>query len=190
MFRVMFDSVNPAAIPADASLVAGYVDGAVSAWPASAWDRFPEAEKVRINVTGDPSHGGDVLDVERFDATPAHAPGWFDARTAAGAKGLTIYCNRSTLPAVDAAMGNRSHFRWVATLDGHLDIAGYPPLQGPAVIQFLPASDLGINADMSLVISDYFHPQPSLAQVVAVARSAQAETAQLLQLLQKYGAAA
>jgi hypothetical protein len=190
MFRVMFDSVNPAAIPPGAELVAGYVDGAASAWPADAWGRFPEAQLVRINVTGDPSHGGNALDVERFDATPAHAPGWFDERERAGETNLTIYCNRSTLPAVDAAMGQRSFFRWVATLDGNLAISGFQPLRGPAVVQFLPASDLGINADMSLVISPYFHPQPSLAQVIAAAKSAQAETAQLLQLLQKYGAAA
>ena len=186
MFRIMFDSVNPAAIPEGASLVAGYVDGAASAWPPGAWDRFPGAELVRINVTGDPNHGGDVLDVERFDATPDHAPGWFDARTRAGAGGLAVYCNRSTLPAVDAAMGQRSFFRWVATLDGTLHIDGFPPLKGPAVVQFLPAADLGINADMSLVMSPYFHPQPSLQQIVAAARAAQAETAQLLQLLDKY----
>jgi hypothetical protein len=190
MFRIMFDSVNPAAIPEGASLVAGYVDGAASAWPAGAWDRFPGAELVRINVTGDPAHGGDALDVERFDATPDHAPGWFDERTKAGARGLTIYCNRSTLPAVEQAMGTRSYFRWIATLDGTLVIPGFKPMQGPAAIQFAPAGITGIDADMSLVLSPYFHPQPSLQQIIGAAKAAQAETAQLLQLIQKYGAAA
>jgi hypothetical protein len=189
MIRVMFDSIDPNAIPAGASLVAGYVDGAASAWPAGAWDRFPDAELVRINVTGDPSHGGDVLDVETGDASPAHAPGWFDARTAAGGRGLTIYCNRSTLPAVDAAMAGRSYFRWIATLDGTLHIDGFPALAGPAAVQFATAQMAGRNVDVSLVMSDYFHPQPSLAQIIATAKGAQSETAQLLQLLAKYGAA-
>lgn len=185
-YRIMFDSTDPSAIPADASLVAGYVDGPQSQWPAAAWSMFPHAELVRINVTGDPDHGGDVLDVERFDATPDLAPVWFDARTKAGARGLAIYCDRNTLPAVTQAMGQRSYFRWIATLDGTLHIDGYTPLEGPAAVQFANAIMAGRNVDLSLVMSDYFHPQPSLAQIIATAKATQTEVSSLLALLAKY----
>jgi hypothetical protein len=193
-FRIMFDSVDPAAIPADAELVGGYVDGPASQWPSASWTMFPKAQFVRINVTGDPGHGGDALDVERFDATPDHAPVWFDERTKAGAAGLTIYCNRDTLPAVEAAMGKRSYFRWIATLDGTLAINGYKPLEGPAAVQFAGAKLVGgRNVDVSLVMSDYFHPAPvrifgSVAELRAKALTSQAEAGQLLSLLDRYGA--
>ena len=192
-YRIMFDSIDPSAIPADAELVAGYVDGPVSQWPSSAWTMFPKAQLVRINVTGDPAHGGDALDVERFDATPDHAPVWFDAR-GGDAAGLTIYCNRDTLPAVEKAMGKRKYFRWIATLDGTMHIDGYPPMHGPAAVQFAGAAMLGINADMSLVMSDYFHPAPpprtgrTVADLVVSTQTAQSELGQLQALLAKYGA--
>lgn len=195
MFRIMFDSVDPSAIPADAELVAGYVDGPQSQWPSVGWTLFPRAQFVKINVTGDPDHGGDALDVERFDATPDHAPAWFDARTKAGAGGLTIYCNRSTLPAVEAAMGKRSYFRWIATLDGTLHIDGYKPLEGPAAVQFANSTMAGRNVDVSLVMSDYFHPAPAalsagrtVADLRAKAEGDIADAGQLLSLLAKYGA--
>jgi len=193
-FRIMFDSVDPTQIPAHAELVAGYIDGPKSQWPDAAWTMFPKAELVRINVTGDPSHGGDVLDVERFDASPADAPVWFDARTKAGAGGLTIYCNRDTLPAVHEAMGKRSYFRWIATLDGTLFIDGYPPLEGPAVVQFAGAGAAGRNVDVSLVMSDYFHPAPSrpaarsVADLLVRTQATRTELGQLEALLAKYGA--
>ena len=192
-FRIMFDSVDPSAIPADAELVAGYIDGPVSQWPTSAWTMFPKAQLVKINVTGDPDHGGNALDVERFDATPDHAPAWFDARKKAGEGNLTIYCSRDTLPAVHEAMGTRSYFRWIATLDGTLHIDGYKPMEGPAAVQFASAAMLGINADMSLVMSDYFHPRPvaasrSVADLRAKAQNDISDAGQLLALLAKYGA--
>ena len=197
-FRVMFDSTNPSAIPADAEIVGGYIDGPQSQWPAEAWTMFPRAALVRINVTGDPSHGGDELDVERFDATPDHAPAWFDERTRAGhVGGLSIYCSRDALPEVEAKMGKRSYFRRVATLDGTLHIDGYKPMEGPAAIQFASAAMLGINADMSLVMSDYYHPSPArlavpagrtIADLRAKAEGDIADAGQLLSLLAKYGA--
>lgn len=195
-FRIMFDSVDPSAIPADAELVAGYVDGPKSVWPTNAWTMFPKAQLVRINVTGDPVNGGDVLDVETGDATPDHAPAWFDAR-GGDAAGLTIYCNRDTLPAVEQAMGKRRYFRWIATLDGTFVIPGYKPLEGPAAIQFAGAAQLGgRNVDMSLVMRDYFHPAPAaaaapagrtVADLRAKAEGQIADAGQLLSLLAKLG---
>jgi hypothetical protein len=185
-YRIMFDSVNPGLIPTTAEIVAGYIDGKY-VWSAADWARFPNAQKLQINVTGDASHGGLALDVETGDATPADAPAWYDARVAAGVKGgLIIYCNRSTLPAVESAMGSRSYYRWVATLDGTINIPGYTPLAGPAAVQFLGQEQIGVNVDMSLVMNDGFMPEPSLAQIKANIQAAQSEATNALALIAKY----
>lgn len=72
MPRLMFDSTTPSAIPVTAELVGGYVNGQY-AWSSADWNRFPGAQQVRINVTGDPALGN-CLDVETGDATPEQAP--------------------------------------------------------------------------------------------------------------------
>ena len=101
MSRIMYDAVSWENIPDNAEMVAGYIDGPASQWSAEAWARFPHAVKVRITVNP-ADNEGDVLDVEQGDANPADAPGWIRRRHAAGAPFVTIYCNRSTLPAVQA----------------------------------------------------------------------------------------
>lgn len=156
MARVMFDSTTPQAIPSNAEIVAGYVDGAFR-WHNSAWDRFPHAKQVRITVTANHSRGN-CLDVEKGDATPAQAPGWIRARQAAGIRYVTIYCNRSTLPAVDRACHGLSYYRWVATLDGTLHIPGFTPLERPAAVQFANSTMAGANVDVSIVWEDQWHP--------------------------------
>ncbi|HEY6278035.1 MAG TPA: hypothetical protein VIX86_17075 [Streptosporangiaceae bacterium] len=168
MPRVMFDSTTPGAIPPNAEIVAGYVDGSY-AWPASAWSRFPNAQHVMICVTGDHTKG-DCLDVENGDATPDHAPGWIRARHAAGVKNVTIYCNRDTIPAIEAACAGLSYYKWIATLDGTLFVAGFPPLAGPAAVQFAGANLAGVNVDISLVWEDNWHAAP--ARVAAPAAGA------------------
>jgi hypothetical protein len=64
MPRLMYDSVNPGAIPRDAKLVAGYIDGSISKWPDEAWSWFPQATMVRISAVGS-TWDADVFDVER-----------------------------------------------------------------------------------------------------------------------------
>jgi hypothetical protein len=189
MIRVMLDSATPEAIPDSAPMVAGYVNGRY-AWPKAAWERFADRPAVRINVTGDPAAGGDALDVETGDATPADAPAWYDARKAAGAKNLAIYCSRDTLPAVNQHMGARRFFRWVATLDGTCHIDGHPPLRGPAAVQILGAAAAGVNADISLVYEDAWHPMPSLQQAIAEIEAGQRDAAAALAALRRYAAAA
>jgi hypothetical protein len=187
MIRVMFDSTTASAIPADATLVAGYIDGDY-AWTPADWDRFPGAALVKINVTGVPEHGGDMLDVENGAATPADAPVWWEGQ--ARKTNLGVYVNRSNLGAVENAMGTRPWWRWVATLDGTLfvPVAGWVPFQRPAAVQFASAQLSGIHADVSLVYADEFHPQPSLAKIAANAHSAITEASSLLQLMGKYAA--
>jgi hypothetical protein len=156
MARVMFDSTTPHAIPANAEMVAGYVDGAYR-WTDADWARFPHAQQVRITVTADHSRGN-CLDVESGDATPSQAPGWIRARHAAGVNYVTIYCNRSTLAAVDKACQGLSYYRWIATLDGTLHIPGFTPLETPAAVQFANSRMAGANVDVSLVWEDKWHP--------------------------------
>jgi hypothetical protein len=160
--RVAFDSTTPDAIPLDATMVWGYVDGSF-AWPDTAWARFPHATKVRICVTGDHAKGN-MLDVERGDATPDHAPGWVNARRTAGEKYVAVYAARDTWPAINQAFQQanvKPPFRAVATLDGTLHVDGFEPFHGPAAVQFGSARMAGINVDVSLVYEDDWHPQAS-----------------------------
>jgi hypothetical protein len=149
MSRTMYDAVSWQNIPADAEMVAGYVDGPASQWPAEAWARFPHAVTVRITVNP-ADNEGDVLDVENGDAEPADAPGWIKRRHAAGAKFVTIYCNRSTLPAVQAAAQGTEYSLWISTLDGTQQVAGAVAVQyqgGPHA-----------PYDVSVVHDDSWHP--------------------------------
>jgi len=176
----MFDSTTPDVIPVAAELVGGYVNGQY-AWSSADWNRFPHAQQVRINVTGD-SALGNCLDVETGDATPAQAPAWYDARHAAGTRNLAIYCNRSTLPAVNAAMGSRTFYRWIATLDGTMRPGG----TAYDAVQFAGASLAGINADISIVWNDKWHPVPAAAwasEALTQAKSLLAAVTSLEQLI-------
>lgn len=118
--RTMYDAVTAANIPADAKMVAGYVDQIVlKPWTAADWARFPGATKVEI-VKKATSDFGHVLDVEPGDATPAQAPGWAAMRRRAGAD-PTIYVNASTWPSVRAEFVRQGvappHY-WIARYDG------------------------------------------------------------------------
>jgi hypothetical protein len=97
-------------------MVGGYVNGRYK-WQPADWARFGGAVQFRINVTGVWGRGN-ILDVERGDATPGDAPHWYDSITWLPPRERGIYCNRATLPAVIAAMGKRDWRLWLATLDG------------------------------------------------------------------------
>ena len=118
MPRLMFDSVDPASVPADSTMVAGYVNGTYANLPGLR-ARFPHALVVGISVTAD-ADAGVVLDVETGDAAPTEAPGWVLKRRAAGVD-PTVYCNASTWPAVSSAFtaaGVAAPHYWIADYDG------------------------------------------------------------------------
>ena len=105
---------------------------------------------VFIDVTGGLPNGAMWLDVEKGDATVADVPGWLDARAKFGEGG--IYCDRSVLPEVEAAAGDRPHLLWVATLDGTVDVA-LPAGHGQLVaVQAFGEDYLPFHADLSLVL--------------------------------------
>lgn len=157
--RTMFDSTTPDQIPADAEMVAGYINGTY-AWDADAWARFPNAAQVHITVIAVNTAG--VLDVETGDATPVQAPGWIKARRASGQPRPTVYVNRANHDAVveacaDAGLAPGVHYWiWLATLDGTLP----HPLPGVVAVQDKSAQILGFNADSSIVFDATWHPTP------------------------------
>lgn len=142
--RTMYDSIDVAGIPADATMVAGYVDGH---WPtmAALAERFPHAVRVGIAVFAS-TNDGHVLDVETGDAAPADAPGWVRRRRAAGVD-PTVYCNASTWPAVHtafAAAGDAEPHYWIALYDGAPSIP-----TGAIAKQYrnTPSYDISVVAD-------------------------------------------
>lgn len=92
----MYDAVNPDNIPADAQVVAGYVDGRYNDFQAMV-AKFPNALHVPITVFGAPDVR--VCDCETGDLTPDQAAAWAKSEVNAGRR-PTIYCNISTQPAV------------------------------------------------------------------------------------------
>jgi len=119
MTRIMYDAVTPGNIPANATMVAGYVDGIYANLTQLA-ARFPGATIVTIAVHW--TTRAQVLDVESGDATPAQAVQWLTQtmRDVANAR-LTLYCNTGAWPSVRAAIqaaGIAEPNYWVARYDG------------------------------------------------------------------------
>lgn len=144
MTRTMYDSVTPEHIPSTAEIVAGYVDGNFKNM-----DRvrqlFPHAIYVEITVFATDDIG-DVLDVEKGDATPQDAPGWVIKRRAKG-ETPSVYCNYSTWPSV------RDAFKAANVVEPYYWIADYTSkaalIAGSVATQYEDAGpfDLSIVAD-------------------------------------------
>lgn len=117
MTRTMFDSITPSTIPADAEMVAGYVNGY---WPtfADVCQRFPNARHVSIAVTV--VADAQVLDVEPGNARPDQAPAWVERQRARGGD-PTVYCMQSAWPELRAEFSRQGvvepHW-WLAKYDG------------------------------------------------------------------------
>jgi hypothetical protein len=155
-YGVMFDSAT-GAYPPGAALCAYYVNGRY-ARPAQ-YGRG----KVWIDVIGNAPRAALWLDVETGDATPADVPGWLDERRSAGLGAGGVYCSRAALPAIEQAAAGRPHLLWVATLDGDTTPA-LPPVTGQLVaVQAFPASMLGFDADMSVVVDPGWWEDRALA---------------------------
>ena len=156
--RVMYDACSAARIPATAPMVAGYIYGNC-AWSAADWARFPNAVKVRIATVAS-ILDGDVLDVERSDATPDQAPGWVAQRRAAGAV-PTVYTSASNVTALLAAFSAHqvaAPLLWIAAWDG------LSQLPAPDVAKQFQSTP-GAGYDVSIV-ADYWpgvDPAPAIA---------------------------
>lgn len=139
--------------PPRARLKALYVNGAFATRPVKY-----RRGLVWIDVNGTDPAGAYWLDVERFDATPEMVGPWLDKRKEHigdyGSAG--IYCNRSNLAAVQASAGERPHALWVATLDGTADVGPVPGSGRLVAVQDYPASMVGLDADLSIVIDQAY----------------------------------
>ena len=114
-----YDSARPELIPASAAAILPYADG-LFAWPLDQVARFPRAARRYITVEAD-ARIASIGDVESGDMAPEDAPDFIDERRARfpGPR-PAIYCNRSTLPAVQSHCGDREYDVWLATLDGSI----------------------------------------------------------------------
>lgn len=141
----MYDAVDVAAIPADAQIVAGYVDGN---WPtyAELVKAFPSAQAVSITVKG--AAGARVGDCETGDLTPQTAAGWAKSELAAGRR-PTIYYARSNAAAVSAALQNQG----VAIADVDFWVADWTGSEhlvaGSVATQWADPPSSGGNYDIS-----------------------------------------
>lgn len=122
--RLMYDSVDPAAVP-KRKTVAAYVNGDY------AWTRWEEAQfpaLIRISVMpGMPeaAKAARALDVERYDATTADIVPFVQARKALGHEDATIYMDLSTAAELPADVLGQIPRLWLAWWWGR---PGYPRL--------------------------------------------------------------
>lgn len=164
--RIALDSINPAAIPEDWPFVIGYFNGPVSAWPASAIaERRARGNTViLVDVIGDAWEHASIIDWEKFDVqNPETLAAWVRNRNQYRGD-ATVYCNRSSLPAVTRALAKEYWNLWLADLTPN----GEPPMTPPALglpntvklvaVQYVFGPQSGGDYDMSIVYDDKWHP--------------------------------
>lgn len=160
----MYDAVNPANLTAGWQ-AAGYIDGAVSAWPAWAWAAFPHA--VTITTIGTP--GARVADVETGDLSPSSGAQWARNELAHGRGAAhplgppVLYLNDGTYDetaAALAALGLRFDLAvvqcWLALWDN--DPTFPDPARRPGVIAKQYAHDLAPGYDVSATAPGWPYP--------------------------------
>jgi len=152
----MYDAVDVAAIPKDATIVAGYVDGN---WPTygALVKAFPNAQRVSITTIG--VIGAMVGDCETGDLTPQTAAEWAKARLQTGRRPCIYYARSNAqavgaaLAAVGVAVGDVDF--WVADWTG---VAHLVP--GSVATQYSDPRTSGGNFDISETIEGWPPPPP------------------------------
>lgn len=153
----MYDAVDVNAIPKDALIVAGYIDGN---WPD--YDEmvvaFPNARHVSITATGRP--GAMVADCETGDLSPHTAAGWAKSEIAQGRRPC-IYYSRSAAASVSAALqaegiGVGEVDYWVADWTGTAHV-----VPGSVATQWADPPKSGGNYDISETVDGW--PAPAHA---------------------------
>lgn len=147
MTRTMYDAVDASKIPANALMVAGYVDG-LYAWSDADWARFKGAVKLRIAIRA--TTVAHILDIETGnDMNPADWVSWAQlVRREYPGFNPIAYMNTSTWPSVRSAFRSRGVAEpsyWVAQYDG---VAQIPA--GTIGKQYYNNNSLGY--DLSIVV--------------------------------------
>lgn len=143
----LYDSTNAHDIPAMAQAVAGYVNGAY-AWDETDWQMWEHVPTLRIDVLNEDV--GNVLDVERGDATPADAPVWTNRARARGIELPVTYCNLATFPTVIGEfrrMGIPEAAYWIADWTGAVHNVTPPA----SAVQYAYPPESGGHFDLSVV---------------------------------------
>jgi hypothetical protein len=141
----MYDSTTPAAIPADAQMVALYPH----AWNAD-FSKFPNAAHVLIDNRGDHADDCHVLDVEAGAASAATAREWVASWWKLHPNGMTtngyhfskptLYYSLSRDTEIRAALAPESFNVWIAHWDGVASIV-------PNTVAKQYASDTMLHVD-------------------------------------------
>jgi hypothetical protein len=205
MSGILLDSIHPSAILAEIEkgtkwrnmiirAAAGYVDGADSEWPPSAFIEVKTTgvPVVTITVTGLPNVL--VADIETGDMTPATGAAWAATEHAAG-HWPVLYVNRGNKPdtirALEAAgltTAGLDYGLWVSTLDDTFtDTDGSDLREQPGVVAVQYLADPGANVDVSIITATGDRwlgigtPWQEIA--LAAAEQVQADAAELVKLL-------
>lgn len=157
--RTMYDSVTAADIPSKALMVMGYGNGEFE-WSKADWARFPKDQHVHVDVTGRNPDLCGVLDFEHGDVqSSATLRSWVEVRhNLVGPHSATVYCNKSSLATVQAAL-HGLEWHWFAA-----DPTGEPhelTLNGKKAIavQYAWPKQTGGHYDLSAVYDDAWHPK-------------------------------
>lgn len=149
----MWDSVQWQNLEGKTGAKAGYVDGAVSMWPAEAWQVLGPGPFLHITVLADQAY--ECFDVEAGNATPAQAAGAMATRLEQKHWSV-VYCNQDTLPSVQAALKGKNIaltdaqfwpapavYLWIADPSGNIPAGRFHPPVTPVAIQdeWTPAWD-------------------------------------------------
>ena len=157
LMTTMYDAVDVAAIPADAEIVAGYVDGN---WPTfdALVKAFPNARHVSITVGATGGAGAMVADCETGDFSPDGAAHWAKGEIDAGRRPC-VYYSRSNAAAVSAALSRagvptNAVDYWVADWTGAAHV-----VPGSVATQWAsPATGSGGNFDISETVGTWPPP--------------------------------
>lgn len=176
--RVLLDSSLPGLIPADAAMVAGYVDGHYE-WQPDDWQRFTAAKPERVHITVEPfDHLGrptgypngnyrraSVIDVESGAFNVGNAARFLPQRAAYRPGTETAYCDEATLPQLlRACRAIRGYWLWLAWFINH------PPTAAQIDAVHAQLAPWGVRLaawqhtpgpryDTSLVIADGWHKE-------------------------------
>lgn len=164
--RLVIDSVNPEAVDAYRwPHKIGYVNGRISAWPATAIaDAAARGELLAlIDVLGTSPHAASIIDWERGDLqNPDALRDWVIARNKFRGDAV-VYCNRSSLTTVINALQSEHFYLWLADpTDNHEAPMTPPPLGLPPSctllgIQYALSPDSGGQYDISVFYVDDWH---------------------------------
>lgn len=157
---ICYDSVTGDAIPANAAIVAGYIDGPYgpndpfgSGWSAKAWARYPNAQHVTITVKGAP--GALAADCESGDLTPATAAAWAKREVEAGRRPTVYAAAWFWANEVDQALAAVGLER-VRDLDGWVAHEGAPAKVpgGFVAIQYAQDVSVGTGHNVDISVTD------------------------------------